>query len=110
MAHPVQVQVDGALMRAQVGKVLVGFVAPATLVRLDPLVPVLVVQHLLLVHEALQIGPVDLLIASTLMRSVAYLSLADLDLQQLYADTVRYSAKNKLENNITFYRDGIAHR
>ncbi len=40
-------------MSAEVGKVLVGLVAPAALVRLDPLVPVLVVQHFFLVHKTL---------------------------------------------------------
>ncbi len=53
VVQPVEVEVKGALMSAEVGKVLVGLVAPAALVRLDPLVPVLVVQHLLLVHETL---------------------------------------------------------
>ena len=56
VAQPVKVEVNGALVRAEVGKVLIGLVAPAALVRLDPLVPVLVVGHLLLVHEALWLG------------------------------------------------------
>ncbi len=53
VVQSVQIEVKGALMSAEVGKVLVGLVAPAALVRLDPLVPVLVVQHLLLVHKTL---------------------------------------------------------
>ena len=56
VAQPVKVELNGALVRAEVGKVLIGLVAPAALVRLDPLVPVLVVGHLLLVHEALWLG------------------------------------------------------
>jgi hypothetical protein len=54
VVEPVQIEVKGALMSAKIGKVLVGLVAPVALVRLDPLVPVLVVQHLLFVHKTLQ--------------------------------------------------------